>query len=47
MQTIVIKGSFVSLNEYINAERSNKYKAAKIKKEETERAYWHFSINLK
>ena len=42
MQTIVIKGSFVSLNEYINAERSNKFKAAKIKKEETERVYWHF-----
>ena len=42
MEVITIKGSFISLNEYINAERSNKYKAAKIKKEETERAYWHF-----
>ena len=42
MHTITIKGSFTSLNEYINAERSNKFQAAKIKKEETERAYWYF-----
>ena len=39
---IIIKGSFITLNEYINAERSNKYMAAKIKKDETERAYYHF-----
>ena len=42
MQTITIKGSFTSLNEYINAERGNRYAAAEIKKNETERAYWHF-----
>ena len=30
MQTITIKGSFTSLNEYINAERGNRYSAAEI-----------------
>jgi hypothetical protein len=33
---VEIPHSFVSLNEYINAERANRYMAAKIKKTETE-----------
>ena len=32
--TFIIKGEFISLNEYINAERTNKYIAASIKKRE-------------
>ena len=35
----IIKHRFVSLNAYLNAERSNKYIAAKIKKDETQVAY--------
>lgn len=37
---LTIPGEMVSLNEYINAERTNRYKAAAIKKDETERVYW-------
>lgn len=33
---LVIDGSLTDLNSYINAERSNKYDASKIKKDETE-----------
>jgi hypothetical protein len=36
----VFKGSFISLNEYINYERTQKYIAASIKKRETERVYY-------
>jgi hypothetical protein len=36
----VFKGSFISLNEYINYERMQKYIAASIKKRETERVYY-------
>lgn len=35
---ITIPYRFTSLNDYINAERSNKYAAAKIKEQETEAA---------
>ena len=35
--------SFTDLNAYINAERSNKFLAAKIKRENTELAIWHFN----
>jgi len=38
--TIKIPGEFVDLNTYINAERSNRFIGAKIKKEETERVAW-------
>jgi len=31
---------FVSLNEYIDAERSNRYKAAKIKEQQTNSVYY-------
>lgn len=34
---LVIDGEFETLNPYINAERTNKFMAAKIKKVETER----------
>lgn len=36
-QVFRIKGELTDLNTYIRAERSNKYKAAKIKEEETMR----------
>jgi len=35
-QTFTIHTKLVTLNEYINAERSNKYAGAKIKKQQTE-----------
>lgn len=37
---IVIKGTLPSLNEYINAERRNRFLAAKMKKEATEYVYY-------
>jgi Holliday junction resolvase RusA-like endonuclease len=37
---LIIKGELTDLNTYINAERTDKYLAAKIKKEETDRIYW-------
>lgn len=37
MMKIVILGEFVSLNEYIDAERGNRFAAAKIKANETAR----------
>lgn len=36
---IVIPGELVDLNKYINAERTNKFLAAKIKKQETDVCY--------
>jgi Holliday junction resolvase RusA-like endonuclease len=39
---IYIPFQFTTLNEYINAERTNKYLGAKIKREETEIARLHF-----
>lgn len=36
--SFIIEGRFPSLNQYINAERRNRYAGAKIKHEETERA---------
>ncbi len=39
-QQLVIRGKIITLNEYINAERSNKFAAAKIKHRETERVAW-------
>jgi len=40
IETITIEGEFADLNHYINAERSNRFMGAKIKKDETEKAYW-------
>ena len=37
---IIIQGELPDLNTYINAERSNRYVAAKIKKEATEFVVW-------
>jgi Holliday junction resolvase RusA-like endonuclease len=37
---LILPGEFVTLNEYVNAERSNKYAGASIKKSETERVFW-------
>ena len=41
MEKLTISGEIVSLNEYINAERENKYIAAKIKREMTEMCQWY------
>jgi len=38
MVRLTIGGRFVGLNDYIQAERANRYKAAKIKRENTDRA---------
>lgn len=35
---LILNMPFVTLNEYINTERTNKYKAAKIKKQQTNAA---------
>ena len=44
----VIKGRLVSLNEYINAERSNRYAAAKLKKDQQALISWSIKqYNLK
>ena len=40
MKKYVIQGQWVTLNEYINAERSNRFKAASIKRNEMERMMW-------
>lgn len=37
---IILKGEFTSLNEYISADRNNRYAGASVKKNETERAYY-------
>lgn len=38
---IIIPGELPDLNTYINAERSNRFVAAKMKKEATEAVAWH------
>lgn len=38
--TYIFHGDFVDLNNYIKAERTNRFMGAKIKREETERVYW-------
>lgn len=37
---LTIKGELTDLNTYINAERSNRFMGAKIKKQQTEIVYW-------
>lgn len=37
---IILQGEFVSQNEYIEAERTNRFMAAKIKDAESERVAW-------
>lgn len=41
----VIKGAWVCLNEYINAERSNRFKAASVKRLEVERIAWQIGMS--
>lgn len=36
----VIEGEFCDLNTYIDAERTNRFRAANIKRQETDRAAW-------
>ena len=38
--TFTIKGELPDLNSYIQAERGNRFKAAKIKKEATDTVHW-------
>lgn len=38
--TLTIPGELINLNDYIDAERTNRFIAAKIKREETERVAW-------
>lgn len=40
MYRLILNTSFVDLNEYINAERMNRYKAASIKKEQTNKVHF-------
>ena len=40
IQILRLKGKLLSLNEYVNAERTNRFAAAKLKKTETERVMW-------
>ena len=40
MDRLVIPGRFPGLNDYIKAERGNRYRAAKIKRECTELSMW-------
>jgi hypothetical protein len=42
MQRITFEHDFITLNEYIKAERANKFHAAKIKSEESQKA-WYFA----
>ena len=37
---LIIKGELTDLNTYINAERSNRFMGAKIKKDNTIKVYW-------
>jgi hypothetical protein len=37
---LIIKGELTDLNTYINAQRTNRFVGAKIKKDETERVAW-------
>ena len=47
MNTFTIPFSLISLNEYINAERTNKFKASKIKKDLTNNiGYFCKKLNL-
>lgn len=39
---VTIPGQLTNLNKYINAERTSRYAAARIKKEETDRCTWAF-----
>ena len=43
----VIKGRFISFNEYSNMERASPYKAAKQKKTDTERVAWVIRASLR
>lgn len=39
-----IQGELVDLNTYVNAERSNRFYGAKIKKDQTELVYWAVKV---
>lgn len=41
---LIIPGELTNLNDYIKAERGNRFAGSKIKKEETERVHWECKI---
>lgn len=43
-QILTIRSKLLTLNEYINMERANKFGAAKMKKTETERVAWECKV---
>jgi Holliday junction resolvase RusA-like endonuclease len=47
VEVVIIPGEICDLNRYINAERTNKFMAAKIKKNETDRLTWYFKGKVK
>lgn len=47
LHKLVLKGRMPGLNEYIDAERGNKYKAASMKKEQTQLVAWECLKQLK
>lgn len=46
-QTLIIKGSLTDLNSYINAERSNRFKGAALKKADTDYVMYECIRQLK
>lgn len=46
-QTLIIKGSLTDLNTYINAERSNRFKGAALKKADTDYVMYECMRQLK
>jgi Holliday junction resolvase RusA-like endonuclease len=44
MTSFTIHGPSIDLNTYINAERSNRFMAAKIKREEMDRIMWQLPM---
>lgn len=44
---LIIKGKLPGLNDLINAERSNRYRAAKLKRDAEETVLWYAKASLK
>lgn len=42
LNTVIILGELTTLNKYVDAERTNRYRAADIKKRETDTCTWFF-----
>lgn len=44
---IIIESQLTTLNDYIRAERGNRYAAAKVKKQESDKLIWGFKYLIK